>query len=247
MIRPERSLRLDKTNAKWLGVCAGLANYLEVEVWTVRLVFLGCIMFGAWFLVPIYFFVWWLLDEKSNTFRHGFLENQTVKHFRSVDYRKKLYRNTRDGKLWGVCAGIADYLEISIFTVRIVFLCLTFLTFFPVLFYVGAMLVLEKRVPDDEYFQRSIRVWEGEFARTEATDTRAQSFTSEPSAAAGASAAGRGGRAQGAGPSRDHFSKRREFQYCARRFANLQKRLARLEAYVTSNHFKLHREFRNMS
>ena len=42
------------------------------------------------------------------------------------------------------------------------------------------------------------------------------------------------------------YSKRREFKYCARKFSTLQSRLVRMEAYVTSNQFKLHREFKNI-
>ena len=60
MTRTNRTLQLDKENAKWLGVCAGLANFLEVEAWTVRLVFLGTMFFGGWFLVPLYFIAWYL-------------------------------------------------------------------------------------------------------------------------------------------------------------------------------------------
>ncbi|HHX81842.1 MAG TPA: hypothetical protein GX696_02525, partial [Pseudomonadaceae bacterium] len=42
-------------------------------------------------------------------------------------------------------------------------------------------------------------------------------------------------------------SGRREFKYCARKFIALQSRLARMEAYVTSKRFRLHREFRDLS
>ena len=94
MTRTNRTLQLDKENAKWLGVCAGLANFLEVEAWTVRLVFLGTMFFGGWFLVPLYFIAWYLLDdksgEKSGRIKDKIMENHSVKHFRSVDYRKKL-------------------------------------------------------------------------------------------------------------------------------------------------------------
>jgi hypothetical protein len=42
-------------------------------------------------------------------------------------------------------------------------------------------------------------------------------------------------------------SQRSEFQFCAHKFTALHARLARMEAYVTGNKFKLHREFRNIS
>jgi phage shock protein PspC (stress-responsive transcriptional regulator) len=168
MTRNKRTLQIDKENAKWLGVCAGLANFLEVEAWTVRLVFLGCLFFGGWFLVPLYFIAWYLLDEQSGQIKESIMQNQAVRHFRTVDYRKKLYRNTQDGKLWGVCAGIADYLEISAFTVRMSFMLLTFLTGFPILFYFGALFVLEKK-PEEEYsYEARSRTWTTQFHREEA-------------------------------------------------------------------------------
>ena len=42
------------------------------------------------------------------------------------------------------------------------------------------------------------------------------------------------------------YSKRREFKYCVRKFTTLQDRLAKMEAYVTSSQFRLHREFKNI-
>ncbi|MES2605369.1 MAG: PspC domain-containing protein [Pseudomonadota bacterium] len=253
MTRNKRTLQLDKVNAKWLGVCAGVANFLEVEAWTVRLVFLGSCFFGGWFLIPLYFIAWYLLDEKSGELKDAIMENQAVRHFRTVDYRKKLYRNTRDGKVFGVCAGIADYLEVSAFAVRLTFILLTVLTGFPILFYVGALMVLEKKPMGEYQYEARSRTWTTQFSRDP---------ESEPETPRQARTAGAAGPSAGAstGPrqfnesrrseskqARDHFSKRREFQYCARKFAALQQRLARLEAYVTSNRFKLHREFKNMS
>lgn len=233
MGRNRKTLHLDREHKKFLGVCAGLANFLEVEAWTVRLVFLICSCFAAWFLVPLYFAAWFLLDDSSANARSSITDNYMVNHFKTVDYRKKMYRNTEDGKFLGVCAGIADYLEVNVFAVRIVFLVLIFLTGFPVLFYFGAALVLDKKPPRDPFSDR-IR-----------TDTSGFADEAErvhrPGMEEGLNAA------RAARMARNEFSGRREFQYCARKFATLQSRLARLEAYVTSSRFKLHREFRNIS
>jgi phage shock protein C len=43
----KRPLRLNKGRKKFLGVCAGIADYLEVEPWSVRLVFLVSVFFGG--------------------------------------------------------------------------------------------------------------------------------------------------------------------------------------------------------
>jgi phage shock protein C len=190
-------------------------------------------IFGAWFLIPLYFFAWFYLHESSAGMRTAVTDNLAVKHFRTVDYKKKLYRNPAEGKLMGVCAGIAEYLEVSPFAVRACFLVLFFLTGFPILFYIGALLVLDKK-PDsgyESYARKTSRV-PGNSAEREgrSADFAAGADTKRPRSF-----------------QEEQFSKRREFQYCSRKFAALQTRLARLEAYVTSSRFRLHREFRDIS
>jgi phage shock protein C len=235
-------LQLDRENRKFLGVCAGLANYLEVEAWTVRLVFLGCLIFGAWFLIPAYFGAWFLLDESSAKVREAVVESHMVTHFKNVDYKKKLYRNTQEGRVLGVCAGIADYLEVSVFTVRIVFLLLVLFTVFPLFFYFGAALVIDKK-PLAVYYQESTYYEEASRRGPSAATmnfgdaTKSSSWTKTEQARA----------EREPRMARERFSKRHEFQYAARKFANLQTRLARMEAYVTSPRFHLNREFRKMS
>ena len=61
----------------------------------------------------------------------------------------RLYRNKRDGILFGVCAGIADFMNVSRLGVRLIFIISLFF-FFP--FTVMAYLVLAvfmKRKPDE--------------------------------------------------------------------------------------------------
>lgn len=243
-MRKNRTLELDKVNKKFLGVCAGLANYLEVEPWSVRLVFIGCLIFGGWFLIPLYFACWFLLDDASSGARTALTENLAVKHFRTVDYKKKIYRNPRAGKWLGVCAGIAEYLEVSVFAVRIVFVLLFVTTGgFPLIFYFAAWMVLDVK-PDSELTES-------------APSPKSKEHFAEAFAGVAAAAAKPKERfSKRTAKSKDDlqeelqeelYSKRREFKYCARKFSSLHTRLARMEAYVTSSRFKLHREFRNMS
>ena len=241
MGRNNRPLQLDRENAKWLGVCAGIASFLEVKPWSVRMVFLGCLIFGAWFLFPLYFIAWYFMNDDLGEFKANVMANQMVKHFRSVDYRKKIYRNTRDGKLWGVCAGIADYLEVSVFPVRLFFMLVAFLAGFPVLLYVGAAMVLDKKPAEAYQYESRARSRSTQFRREEEDETPKARETAGP---AKDSAKTRGPERSGF---RDQYSQRSEFQYCARRLASLKQRLARMEAYITSNRFKLQREFKSMS
>lgn len=236
MGRNKKTLQIDRENRKFLGVCAGLANFLEVQPSTVRIVyFIGCI-FGGWFLIPLYFIAWFLLDDSSTAMRNSLSDNMMVNHFKNVDYRKTLYRNTREAKVFGVCAGIADYLEVNVFAVRMFALVMVFMAGFPFLLYLGAALILD---PKPDYLYDSEQV------------IRRPQQQAAMGAAAGANAANSNSAQQRHAQEQselrgDKFSNRREFQFCVRKFAALHERLARMEAYVTSSRFKLHREFKNI-
>lgn len=47
----------DKLNGKFMGVCAGIADYTGVDVLWVRLGFVGLVMLGAPMVIPAYFLV----------------------------------------------------------------------------------------------------------------------------------------------------------------------------------------------
>ena len=254
----KRTLTLNKENKKFLGVCAGIADYLEVEPWTVRLIFLASLVFGGWFLVPLYFIAWFCLDDKAGEGIANLAESQPLKHFRTVDYRKKLYRNTEDAKFLGVCAGVADYLEVNVFAVRLFFLALVFFTAaLPLFLYFGAYFILEEKPhkrmrqsSDDRRKTRkeraAARKAAGASAARKASGTKStgdESYTSTPGAAYFNEDVD--AEEVQANDSKK-YSKRREFKYCARKFAILQDRLAKMEAYVTSSQFRLHREFKNI-
>lgn len=246
-----RPLQIDRTRRKFLGVCAGVAQYLDVAPWTVRLVFLGCVLFGAWFLVPAYFIVWFLLDDNTDDTRSALANNLAVKHFRTVDYKKRVYRNTRDARWLGVCAGIADYLEISPFALRLLFVLMFFTTAgFALLLYLAAWLVMEKAPEAALPAPRAARACRSGGRRGAEPESGPGPATAQ---GPGAGVHGRFQARHGEQPAADDSlqdelrSGRQEFKYCARKFIALQSRLARMEAYVTSKRFQLHREFRDIS
>ena len=257
-----RTLTLNKENKKFLGVCAGVADYLEVEPWSVRLVFLVSILFGGWFLIPIYFIAWFCLDDKPGAGISDIADSQPFRHFRTVDYKKQLYRNTEDGKFLGVCAGVADYLEVNAFAVRLVFLVLVFFTAaLPLFLYFGAYFILEEkphtrparaRHETRRYRQRNKRMESRVSGLAEDVADMARETGDNVTAFSERLRQERAGAAIDKEENEEGFagekqySKRREFKYCARKFATLQDRLAKMEAYVTSNQFRLHREFKNI-
>jgi phage shock protein C len=61
---------------------------------------------------------------------------------------KKLYRNKQEAKLLGVCAGLADYFDIDVVMVRILWVIATFGLGLSVLAYFIAALIIPIR-PED--------------------------------------------------------------------------------------------------
>ncbi|XOV89327.1 MAG: PspC domain-containing protein [Pseudomonadota bacterium] len=59
-----RGLYRDKDRGKVCGVCAGLADYLDVDTWQVRLVAVLGLVFVPSVTVPVYFITYWMMDDK---------------------------------------------------------------------------------------------------------------------------------------------------------------------------------------
>ncbi|MDP4641073.1 MAG: PspC domain-containing protein [Pseudomonadales bacterium] len=59
-----KTLYRDKARGKVLGVCAGMADYLEVEIWQVRLFALLGLLFVGSVTLPVYFILYFLMEDK---------------------------------------------------------------------------------------------------------------------------------------------------------------------------------------
>lgn len=121
-------LRLNRAEARWLGVCAGIADWLDVPTVLVRVIFVVCVI--SWpTLIVGYFLLYFCLDKDitPDKMRSYFKNASTAEHFQKLDYRKPIYRNERNKRIAGVCSGIADYFEVSAFAVRAVTLFSLFL------------------------------------------------------------------------------------------------------------------------
>lgn len=58
------SFYLDKTNGKWLGVCAGIADYTGVDLTVVRIVTVLGTIFGSGALLIAYLIIAWMAPVK---------------------------------------------------------------------------------------------------------------------------------------------------------------------------------------
>ncbi|MBT7763992.1 MAG: PspC domain-containing protein [Gammaproteobacteria bacterium] len=118
--RLRATLNLDSDNARWLGVCAGIARWLDLPTALVRVIFVICVISWPTLLIA-YVITYFVLDRgiTPDSVQDYFRGADTAEHLRKLNYRKPLYRYPRQGRIAGVCAGIANYLEIKTFWVRL--------------------------------------------------------------------------------------------------------------------------------
>lgn len=64
MNSPRTKFYRDKVNSKWMGVCAGIADYTGVNSIWVRLGFVGLIFMTGGTILPFYFLTGLLADKK---------------------------------------------------------------------------------------------------------------------------------------------------------------------------------------
>nr|WP_136249904.1 envelope stress response membrane protein PspC [Ningiella ruwaisensis] len=155
-----------------------------------------------------------------------------------MNTKRSLYRDPQRGKLGGVCAGLAEYLNIETWLVRI----LTFTAFlltsglFVLVVYIAAWLILEKKPHD--------------FAHT-------QGNSYVPSGNQGGQYVGKGYTNANGGSTDDKvhvkskvweagMPPKQAFTNIQQRFIRSENRLRKLESYVTSNEFQLKREINRL-
>ncbi|MBS1496630.1 MAG: PspC domain-containing protein [Bacteroidetes bacterium] len=94
------------------GVCSGLANYFGIDVVIMRIIFVVLFIAGGFGFIT-YLILWVAVPSTASTEIGG--------------TRKKLYRDSDDKVIAGVCSGISNYFGVSVWIPRLLFL-LPFLT-----------------------------------------------------------------------------------------------------------------------
>jgi phage shock protein PspC (stress-responsive transcriptional regulator) len=103
----------DENNKAIGGVCSGLANYFNVDIIVVRIIFL--ILFFAFGFGLLPYIIMWVAVPSSSVAQIG-------------GAKKKLFRDADDKMIAGVCSGIGNYFGINPWVPRVLFL-LPFLSF----------------------------------------------------------------------------------------------------------------------
>jgi phage shock protein PspC (stress-responsive transcriptional regulator)/heme/copper-type cytochrome/quinol oxidase subunit 2 len=103
----------DENNKVLGGVCAGLANYFNVDIIIVRIIFLILVFAFGFGILP--YIIMWVAVPSSSSVQIG-------------GAKKKLFRDADDKLIAGVCSGIGNYFGINPWIPRTLFL-LPFLSF----------------------------------------------------------------------------------------------------------------------
>jgi phage shock protein C len=76
MTSPRTRFYLDKQNAKWAGVCAGIADYTGIDPTLVRLGFVGSLFLMGPLIFLIYFIAAWMAPRKPRELYDVSVEDQ---------------------------------------------------------------------------------------------------------------------------------------------------------------------------
>jgi len=110
-----RRLTRSRANGNIAGVCAGIADYFEVDVvlvrvaWVVFSIVPGAVIGG----VLAYLAAWLIIPESSES--------------TSVLAGQRLTRSTTDKRIAGVCGGLAEYFGVDATAVRLIWVVLSIL------------------------------------------------------------------------------------------------------------------------
>jgi phage shock protein PspC (stress-responsive transcriptional regulator) len=135
---PVRRLTRSRANGSIAGVCAGLAEYLEVDVvliraaWVVFSIVPGAIIGG----VLAYLAAWLLIPEATEP--------------APAPLGQRLTRSATDQKIAGVCGGLAEYFGVDATPIRLLWVILSILcgaVILGVVAYLIAWLIIP-RAPD---------------------------------------------------------------------------------------------------
>ena len=131
-----RRLTRSRTEGKVAGVCAGIANYFDVDVvlvraaWVVFSIVPGAVIGG----LLAYLAAWLLIPEDTGEV--------------PVAHGRRLVRSTTDSKIAGVCGGLAEYFGVDATPIRLLWVILSILcgaVIGGVIAYVIAWIIIPRR------------------------------------------------------------------------------------------------------
>ena len=142
-----------------------------------------------------------------------------------MSYRsaKKMYRIPQEGKFMGVCAGVADYFSINLLAVRVLTVIATLMTgFWFALAYVVLGFALDPKPQGLFEEEASDEYWSKREKRHERRASKSRAFRKAEA----------------------EMTENYSVDEMRRRFGDIERRTADMEAYMTSKRFRLERELK---
>ncbi len=240
----------------WLGgVCAGLADYFEIEPFIVRIIAVVATL--TWSLTIVAYIVMYFImskkkpniEEMSNQFNNSKIGNSGIgQHFKNIDYKKRIYKNTSDKKISGVCSGLADYFETSPLFIRLACVLSLFFGPFAIFGYIVAAIIM-----DEAPYNTSDSLYEnyGYSVKKNSSKSRTHSNSKQEKTSEHENGEERKHRRRqhsnhNSFSSRPYINKR-DIAECDKTFTDLEIKLQKLEATITSKKFRLHNEIKRMA
>ncbi|TMO07959.1 MULTISPECIES: envelope stress response membrane protein PspC [Pseudoalteromonas] len=86
----KRELLRDPQRGKIAGVCAGLSDYFNMELWLVRIIFVSAVLLtGGPLFVVAYIAAWFILDKKEPTTANN---TSSAKHDDPLEVKFKVWQ-----------------------------------------------------------------------------------------------------------------------------------------------------------
>ncbi len=133
-MRANKVLYRNTKNGKIAGVCSGLAEYLDVDVSLIRIVWLFFVIFGGAGLM-LYLIAALIIPAKSGDDVEIIVEDEE---------QKRLTRDSENAVIFGVCSGIAKHFGMDVSVVRIIFLLMGLYFASGIFLYIVLALILPK-------------------------------------------------------------------------------------------------------
>jgi phage shock protein PspC (stress-responsive transcriptional regulator) len=124
---PSKQLMRDQKRKILGGVCAGLANYFNIDALWVRLFF--AVLFFAWGITLFAYIIMWIIVPGS----YDLEEPNTG---------KKMFRDPERKIIGGVSGGVAAFIGIDVIAVRVLFILFTFAAGIGLFIYIVLWLIL---------------------------------------------------------------------------------------------------------
>ena len=124
-----QKLYRSRTNKKIAGICGGVAEYFNIDVTLIRLVWISAIIFAGTGILA-YLVCWLIIPKNPNS------------HSKALLDIRKLSRSSEGKILGGVCSGLGDYFQVDPILLRLLFIFLIIGCGWGILLYILLWIVL---------------------------------------------------------------------------------------------------------